>query len=813
MSQDDDNLDVDVRDVDAIIAGIGREQRHLLAILQAIQHRYRFLPEAALKRIAETTDISAQSIAGVSTFFPQFRHKPMGEHEVCVCVGTACHVKGADRVHDGLIQKLDVAEGDDTSPDGQFTVQKVACLGCCTLAPVVQVDDITYGRIEPDALHINHVIDDFLKQKAAGGSKEQEVYPNNDDADGEIRIGMGSCCIASGSSKVEQALQASLAQLGARVKVRHVGCVGMCHRVPLVEVIPTGGESFLYQKVEPDDVLAIVRHHFEPKGTWIRIRDAANRFVDKLVLGESIDRVRSRFLTTMEAPVQAFLAPQKNLGTEHCGAISPLDLEDFLKRGGFEGLKKALTELSPQAVVDEVRAAGLRGRGGGGFTTAQKWTFMRNAEGSSKYIIANGDEGDPGAFMDRMIMESYPFRVLEGMCIAAYACGSNQGFLYIRAEYPLAVQRLREAIAICEKEGYLGDHIMGSDFSLKLDIVQGAGAFVCGEETALIASIEGRRGLPSLRPPFPAQAGLWGKPTLVNNVETFSLVPYTLRHGANEIAQHGTEKSRGTKVFALTGKLERGGLIEVPMGLSIRDIVEGIGGGVAGGHKPKAVQIGGPSGGCIPERLWDTSVDYEALGGIGAMMGSGGLVVLDDTDCMVDVARYFLAFTQRESCGKCTPCRVGTKRMLEILDRLCQGRAKKDDLQKLEHLAHSVKAQSLCGLGKTAPNPILTTLEYFRDEYEAHLEGRCPAGKCQALIAYDITDDCIGCTKCAQDCPVNAIPNTPYQVHTIDNELCTACDACRQVCPVDAVIITDRATLAKKTVTPAKNPAKKESAA
>jgi NADH:ubiquinone oxidoreductase subunit F (NADH-binding) len=440
---------------------------------------------------------------------------------------------------------------------------------------------------------------------------------------------------------------------------------------------------------------------------------------------------------------------------------------------------------------------------------------VRAAGGDEKYVICNGDEGDPGAFMDRMLLESFPYRVIEGMTIAALAVGAREGLYYIRAEYPLAVKRIHEALEQCRRRGFLGEHVLGSDVRFDLSVKEGAGAFVCGEETAMLASIEGRRGTPRLRPPYPAESGLWGKPTLINNVETYALVPWILRHGAEAFARLGTPTSSGTKVFALAGKVQRGGLIEVPMGVTIRQIVEQIGGGVsspstavggAGGGVPgndclgmahrrqpqrlfKAVQVGGPSGGCVPAELADTPIDYEALAQVGAIMGSGGLVVLDDADCMVDMARYFLRFTQDHSCGKCTLCRVGTRRMLDILNRICEGRGKPHDLDDLEQLAQTVRAGSICGLGRTAPNPVLSTLHYFRHEYEAHLAGRCPAGRCKSLIQYRVTDDCIGCTLCAQHCPADAIALTPYVKHAIDQEKCTRCDTCRQVCPEGAIVI------------------------
>jgi NADH-quinone oxidoreductase subunit F len=402
-------------------------------------------------------------------------------------------------------------------------------------------------------------------------------------------------------------------------------------------------------------------------------------------------------------------------------------------------------------------------------------------------VVCNGDEGDPGAFMDRMLMESYPYRIIEGLSIAAYTVGADEGYLYIRAEYPLALERMSEAINRCRERGFLGNNILGTNFSLHLGIVAGAGAFVCGEETALMASIEGRRGMPRLRPPYPAETGLWSRPTLINNVETYAVVPWIVRNGADDFAGLGTNGSKGTKVFALAGKIARGGLIEVPMGISIREVIEDIGGRIAGEKQLKAVQIGGPSGGCVPAELTDVPVDYEELTNVGAMMGSGGLVVLDESDCMVDIARYFLEFTENQSCGKCTFCRIGTRRMLDVLERLCAGDGRKGDIEELEHLAEMVKKTSLCGLGRTAPNPVLSTIKYFRDEYEAHLEKRCPVGKCKALITYSVTDDCIGCTLCAQHCPADAIAMSPYEKHEIDSEKCIRCGTCKIICPSDAI--------------------------
>ena len=450
-------------------------------------------------------------------------------------------------------------------------------------------------------------------------------------------------------------------------------------------------------------------------------------------------------------------------------------------------LRKCLNSSDPASVVRTVTESGLRGRGGAGFLTGKKWEISSASNQKPKYVVCNGDEGDPGAFMDRMILESFPFRVIEGMLIAGYSTGADKGIFYIRAEYPLAVSRVRAALMVCKEKGIVGKNIFGSGFSFEIEVFEGAGAFVCGEETALIASLEGKRGTPHLRPPYPAVKGYKGYPTLVNNVETLALVPWIINNGAKAFSSIGTEKSKGTKVFALAGKVAKGGLIEVPMGTTIRDIVEKIGCGVAEGRSFKAVQIGGPSGGCIPEMMADTPVDYEELTRMGAMMGSGGMVVLDDTDCMVDMAKYFLEFTHKQSCGKCTFCRVGTKHMLEILTRLTQGKASLGEIDELENLCRDVQGGSLCGLGKTAPNPVITGLKYFREEYEAHAKGTCPAKRCRDLVKYSITDKCTGCTKCFQECPVNAIAFRPYEKHEIDQSLCTKCDNCRVVCPENAV--------------------------
>ena len=778
--------EIDLSFVDEAVERIGRGPETAIPVLQAIQEHYRYLPEAALRRVCELTDITPAAIVGVSTFYSQFRHRPMGEHLIRICVGTACHVKGASLVYDEFLRQLGVPEGDDTDADRLFTVEKVACIGCCTLAPAIQIDDVTYGHLSPGT--VPRVLRDFLDLDRSGEHHPHEVAPASGEAiESEIRISLDTCCVARGSAEVYQALRDAVEQCGARARVKGVGCAGMSHLEPLVEVAIPRQPRAVYAGVEPLEAKSIVHRHFRPRGIGKRVATVVSGLLERAFTDGAHGALTRCAIDVRDPAIAAFVGRQKQIATEHSGQFGPLDLDEYIERDGFQALARCVREYTPDGVLAEVRRSGLRGRGGAGYATGLKWRHVQAAPGDKKYLVCNGDEGDPGAFMDRMILESFPYRVIEGMAIAGYAVGADEGYFYIRAEYPLAVQRMTAALRRCEERGYLGDDIFGRGFRLRLRIMEGAGAFVCGEETALLASIEGRRGMPRLRPPYPALQGLWGKPTLVGNVETYANVPWIIRQGAEAYAAIGTPECRGTKVFALAGKVVRGGLIEVPMGMSLAEIVEEIGGGVADGKRLKAVQIGGPSGGCVPARLAHTPVDYEDLTAAGAMMGSGGLVVLDDEDCMVDIARYFLEFTQDQSCGKCTFCRVGTRRMLDILERLCQGEGRKGDIEELEALCHMIKKGSLCGLGKTAPNPVLTTIRYFRDEYEAHIEGRCPAGKCRALVTYTITDDCIGCTLCSQHCPTDAIPMQPYARHEIDQETCIKCGTCRNVCPVDAI--------------------------
>ena len=587
-----------------------------------------------------------------------------------------------------------------------------------------------------------------------------------------VLVCTGTGCVASGSRQVIAKLNEELKAQGLdkEVKVVETGCQGFCEQGPLVIIYP---EGTFYTHVHEEDVKEIVSEHL-----------VKGRVVSRLLFKEP--------LTAQRVPDYAdidFYKKQHRLVLKNCGHINPDSLEEYIGADGYEGLAKVLLTMTPEQVVEEMKKTGLRGRGGGGFPTGMKWGFCQKSPGPKKYIICNADEGDPGAFMDRSLLEGDPHAILEGMLIGAYAIGADEGYIYCRAEYPLAIKRLKTAIAQAEEAGLLGDNILGSNFSCHIHIKEGAGAFVCGEETALMASIEGRRGMPRPRPPFPAVKGLWGKPSNINNVETFANIPYIFRVGAEEYAKLGTEKSKGTKVFALTGKINNTGLAEVPMGITMREIIFDIGGGIIGGKKFKAVQIGGPSGGCMPESLLDTPIDYDSLIAAGAMMGSGGLVVMDEGTCMVDVAKFFLNFTQSESCGKCTPCREGTKRMLEILEKITSGKGEEGDIEKLEKLAASIKAGALCALGQTAPNPILSTLRYFRDEYEAHIkEKRCPAGQCHHLLSYKITDACKGCSLCAKNCPVNAISGEPKKKFVIDQAKCIKCGACITKCPFKAIV-------------------------
>jgi NADH-quinone oxidoreductase subunit F len=769
--------------VDEILEYTGREKEKLILILQEVQKKLNYLPSEALKHICRVSEITPGQISGVSTFYSQFRHMPAGLHTVKICSGTACHVKGSPLVTDAFKRVLKIDGKRNSSPDDLFSIEEVACLGCCTLAPVVQIDEKTYGHVKPtDA---EDIIGDFLKTRTKKSS--DKLTDNSAEAEAEVRVGIGSCCVAGGSKEILTEILDIKEKYNLNVHLKPVGCVGVCNQTPLLEIVSKNNVHSRYTNVNKREVEEILLRHLKPGNLKKKLKFTINDLVDTFL---SDDRLSSKVNVPVEMRekyLNNFLNHQVHIATKHSGSLPPDSYDEYLKTGGFSALAMCLKSKTGKEITGIISESGLRGRGGAGFSTGRKWEISAASTGEKKYVVCNGDEGDPGAFMDRMLLESFPFRVIEGMIIAAFATGAHEGIFYIRAEYPLAVTRVRGALKQCYDRGILGADIMNSGFSFDITIFEGAGAFVCGEETALIASLEGNRGTPHLRPPYPAVKGFHGHPTLVNNVETLSLVPWIISEGAEAFSTIGTEKSKGTKVFALAGKISKGGLIEVPMGITIRQIVEEIGSGVAPGRTFKAVQIGGPSGGCIPAEKADTPVDYEELSRMGAMMGSGGMVVLDDSDCMVDMAKYFLTFTHKQSCGKCTFCRTGTKHMLDLLEKLTSGKGTMQDIDDLEKLCGYVKNGSLCGLGKTAPNPVLTGLMYFREEYEEHARGICKAKRCQDMIRYEVTDKCTGCTKCSQDCPVNAIPFAPYEKHEIDQELCTKCDNCRIVCPELAI--------------------------
>lgn len=580
----------------------------------------------------------------------------------------------------------------------------------------------------------------------------------------KIVIGQGSCGIASGAKKTAEAFVSCLSTQGINdVEIALTGCVGTCYLEPIVDVYEDDKNYVRYVKVQPEDVEKIVTEHI-----------AGGKTAEEKAISESDIK---------------FIESQKRIVLRNCGLINPEDIEEYVEVGGYEATKKAVTSMSQDEVIEEIKSAGLRGRGGAGFPTWFKWNAAKNSKARPKYMVCNADEGDPGAFMDRSVLEGDPHSLIEGMIIGAYAMGANEGIVYVRAEYPLAIHRLEIAMQQARDKGFLGKNIFGSGFDYDMRIKAGAGAFVCGEETALIASLEGERGMPRLKPPFPAQKGFWNQPTNINNVETFANVAWIIKNGGAAFGAMGTEKSKGTKVFALAGKIKRGGLVEVPMGLPLREVIFGIGDGIKNDKEFKAVQMGGPSGGCIPASLIDTPVDYENITKTGAIVGSGGMIVMDEDTCMVDMARYFLDFTRKESCGKCNYCRIGTKRMLEILERITEGKGRDGDIELLEELSHKIIAGSMCGLGQTAPNPVLTTLKYFRHEYEDHIYNhKCTARSCKALIKFEILDSCIGCTACSRKCPVGAISGSRKEKHVIDQSKCIKCGRCEEACRFESIL-------------------------
>jgi NADH-quinone oxidoreductase subunit F len=733
----------------------------VIPALQFVHDAAGYLPGAAVQATAEHLRVSPSRVFGVASFYSQFHFEPRGAHTITVCRGTACHVRGSASVLGELEEHLGIPAG-GTTPDLQHTLETVACFGSCALAPVVVSDGRVHGR--QTGATARALVDAAsgparVRRTPAPSAAPPDEAPGGPSAmpkartaaglvDLDTRIGAAreawrglqdggelviflwtaTCGLAAGAGDIVEALPGELARLGVSARLVTVGCVGMCFAEPLLEIAAPGLPRVTYQRVTPATLAEILEAHLGRGNP-----PAAH------ALGTAGDGAVADIPRLADLPM---LRPQVRIALRNCGVIDPTSVDHYLARDGYAGLRRALA-MPPEEVVGEVKASGLRGRGGGGFPTGAKWEFCRAGTGTPKFVICNADEGDPGAFMDRSVLEGDPHAVLEGLCIAAYAIGASRGYVYIRAEYPLAIARLEVALGQMRELGLLGSDILGSGFSFEVDVKQGAGAFVCGEETALMASIEGRRGMPRPRPPFPAVKGLFGQPSNINNVETLANVANILREGASWFASFGTGTSKGTKTFALTGKVNRPGLIEVPMGITLGEVVEEIGGGIAGGGRFKAAQTGGPSGGCLPIQLLDLPIDYEHLKEAGSIMGSGGLVIMDEGTCMVDLARYFLTFTQSESCGQCTPCREGTGRMLEILERICRGAGRPEDIPLLERLGRAVRDTSLCGLGQTAPNPVLTTLRYFRAEYEEHIEQKlCRAGRCPGLVVAPCTHLC-----------------------------------------------------------------------
>ena len=751
---------------------------NLISVLHEVQSYYGYLPQDVLYYLAQQTGIPITRLYSIATFYHFFNLKPKGRHQVQVCTGTACHVKGAARILDELTRKLGIEPG-ETTPDRRFSLGLVRCVGACSFAPVVVVGNQTHGEVTSKMISklIKELGADFIEPKSDAASKDSAapgseprsaVEPVASSRAIGVRVCMGLGGVAAGAGDVLKAFEQTMAEKGLEATfgkkcVDQVGCMGFCAKDVIVEVTIDGAMT-AYQFVKPQMVSRIVDEHIVggvPVKEWVAGEDYAlfHSAQNKVVLGA-------------------------------CGKIDPEDIDAYCAIGGYETVRRAISAMTPEQVIEEIKSSGLKGRGGAGFPTGMKWEFCRRAPGDTKYLICNADEGDPGAFMDRAIIEGDPHAVIEGMMIGAHAIGASKGYVYIRAEYPLAVQRLRRAIAQARERGYLGANVMGHGFGFDIHVKLGAGAFVCGEETALIASLEDQIGEPKPKPPFPVNKGLWGAPTCINNVETWATIPKIVRHGAAWFGSIGTEKSKGTKIFSLVGKINNTGLVEVPLGIKLREVIYGIGGGIPGGKQFKAVQTGGPSGGCIPAKHIDVQLDYENLTAVGSIMGSGGMVVMDEDTCMVDVAKYFVSFCLDESCGQCTPCREGTRELVRLLTEITDGVGTPEHITALEELCLVTRDMSLCGLGKTAPNPVLSTLRYFRDEYEAHIyQKKCPAGVCKSLITFTIDPDkCTGCSLCALQCPQKAIHGDRKSAHAVDQAACIKCGICRDSCNFHAVV-------------------------
>ena len=784
-------MQLDLAKVDAILDRYPSDESSLVMVLQDVQTQFHFLPSEALERVADRLDLPRSKVFSVATFYKVFSLSPKGRTVIQVCKGTACHVRGAQLLEDELSRQLRIHVG-ETTQDGAFTLETVNCVGACAMAPVVIAGGRYHAEVVPSKLR------GLVKKASASTAQPPQERAREhstprfaspaellarsavlreklDAIPTKVVVCGGPGCLAAGAREVLDAIHMAAVEANVPVKAEigacthHdtllslSGCQGLCQQGPLVHVLP---DDVQYVKVKAKDAKAIVEA-------------VSSHTVAEPLLGEARGRADHPFYRG-----QALRA----LST--CGQVDPDSLDHYLALDGFAALAKTMAQLEPEQVLDAVDSSGLRGRGGAGFPTGRKWRSAiaaAKASGRPPYVLCNGDEGDPGAFMDRAIMEGSPFQVIEGMILGAYALRAHEGYIYVRAEYPLAVERLERAIRVCTEAGLLGDGILGSGLSFHIRISRGGGAFVCGESTALMRSIEGKVGEPRAKYTRSVERGLHDAPTVLNNVETWALVPGIVRDGAEAFAALGTKRSKGTKAFSLTGQVRRTGLVEVPMGTTLRQLIFEIGGGVPPGRTFKAVQTGGPSGGCLPESQLDLPVDFDALTDAGSMMGSGGMIVLDDTSCMVDVARYFVRFLLEESCGKCVPCRLGLPQLAFLLTKLTEGNGTLEDIDTIEAIASTMEGNSLCGLGKSAPNPVLSTLRYFRHEYEAHVKGRCPAGVCRALIRYEVTDACTGCLACIKPCPETAITGELETAHLIDQNLCTRCGICRSVCNFDAI--------------------------
>ena len=760
------------------------ERSRLTTILHELQGEYNYLPEQALRDVAELMGIPIADVYGIATFYTSFSLEPKGKHIVTVCMGTACHVRNSEPLLEQVCRYLGIKPG-ETTDDKLFSLETVNCLGACAMGPIMVVDGTYYGGMTVSkASRILKRYQDVEEVSALdwrlAGLSELEEYRKTAKkvrcTDGiSVCLCSGTGCRATLSKEVHVALRFELKKRGLddKVLVRETGCRGFCERGPIFVVRP---ENIFYQRVTPDDVADIVSETIEN-----------GRIVERLLYEDPA--TGEKYVHEEEVP---FYAKQMRQILGPHGRMDHLEIDDYIAYGGYSALKKALFEMEPEEIIDEVERAGLRGRGGGGFPAANKWKACRRARTPDglKYVLCNADEGDPGAFMDRCLLEGNPHSVLEGMIIGARAIGATEGYVYVRNEYPLAVKSITNAIEQAESKGLLDDNILGSGFDFHVGVSHGGGAFVCGESTALMASIEGRIGEPREKYIHTAVKGLYVRPTNLNNVETWANVPLIINVGANEYAKVGTDSSKGTKIFSLVGKINNTGLVEVPMGITLREIIYAIGGGMPNGKRFKAVQTGGPSGGCLPESLLDTPVDFDRLTEVGSMMGSGGMIVMDEDTCMVDVARYFLDFLCDESCGKCTPCREGLKHMLGIVKDVTEGDGSMRQLELLEELAEVVRDTSLCGLGQTAPNPVLSTIRYFKEEYREHIEEKhCRAGVCRALISYEIdTVACTGCLRCLKACPSLAISGEKKVPHSIDISKCEKCGICFDICEFKAVI-------------------------